>query len=494
MTIAERLHRLEQQMRPLEPDAAQRAEWQQQVAAHAESFAADIESLPAFYTTEHEGRKLSETPIGEHPRDMQEVLGLIRDNLEHVGLNAASAGHLGYIPGGGILPAAYGDYLAAVFNRYAGMYFGSPGAVRIENALIRWMCRLVGYPSTALGNLASGGSIANLTAITTARDSKGITTDKVRHAVIYLTEQVHHCVNKAIRIAGLGEAVLRYVPMDERFRMDADYLSQQLEQDRADGLIPFMIGASAGTTDTGSIDPLDRLADLSEQYNCWLHVDAAYGGFFLLTDDVPHPEGGTVDQAYRGIERSDSVAIDPHKGLFLPYGLGALLIKDVDALNASHYYKANYMQDVVAMPDEPSPADLSPELTKHFRGLRMWLPLQLLGVAPFKAALTEKLWLCRYFYQEIQQLGFEVGPEPELSVCIYRYVPEHGDTNAFNQALQRGVQRDGRVFISSTTIDGQVWLRLAVLSFRSHKRTLDLLLEVLREQVAVLQREVVGVE
>jgi glutamate/tyrosine decarboxylase-like PLP-dependent enzyme len=169
--------------------------------------------------------------------------------------------------------------------------------------------------------------------------------------------------------------------------------------------------------------------------------------------------------------------------LFLPYGLGAVLIRDVEAQLKSHYYRANYMQDTFSSDQEWSPADLSPELTRHWRGLRMWLPLQLFGIAPFKAALEEKIWLCRYFYEQIEKLGFEVGPYPDLSVCIYRFVPNEGDANAFNAALVERVQRDGRVFVSSTTINGVYWIRLAVLCFRTHWKQIEILLGILRDGV-----------
>ena len=183
--------------------------------------------------------------------------------------------------------------------------------------------------------------------------------------------------------------------------------------------------------------PLDDIAEIALANDMWFHVDAAYGGFFLLVDELK--------DKFKGIEKADSVAIDPHKGLFLSYGLGAVLIKDLQAQYDSHYYQANYMQDAAKMTEEYSPADLSPELTKHFRGLRMWLSLELLGLQPFRAGLSEKHILAHYFYHKIQELGFEVGPEPELSVVIYRYIPKSGDVNAFNDNLVKAVREDGRV-------------------------------------------------
>ena len=263
--------------------------------------------------------------------------------------------------------------------------------------------------------------------------------------------------------------------------MRADALETQIEEDKKNRLNPFLLIASAGTTDTGSIDPLDRLAVLSRKHKLWYHIDAAYGGFFVLTKDGK--------RRLSGIEKSDSVAIDPHKGLFLPYGIGMILVKNQKQLNATHFYQANYMQDTLSATEEPSPADLSPELTKHFRGLRMWLPLKLHGVKPFIYCLEEKLLLTRYFYQEIKKLGFETGPEPELSVVTYRYIPSRGDANSFNKKLIEAVQRDGRVFISSTLLHGDFTLRFACLSFRTHLTTVDLLLKVIQKEVKRLIRD-----
>jgi glutamate/tyrosine decarboxylase-like PLP-dependent enzyme len=210
-------------------------------------------------------------------------------------------------------------------------------------------------------------------------------------------------------------------------------------------------------------------------------VDAAYGGFFLLT------EHGR--RALQGIERSDSVVLDPHKSLFLPWGAGIVVVRDAKPLAAAHSYAGAYMQDALREPSEVSPADVSLELTKHFRALRMWLPLVLLGTKPFEAALEEKLLLARYFHQEIQGLGFEAGPSPDLSIVTYRWAPPGISlerANQINQALVDGVRRDGRVFLSSTLLDGRFVLRLVALGFRTHRRTIDLALRVLREQVAAL--------
>lgn len=462
---------LEESSRLLEPGAELRREVRNEVLAYSEDFLDRVNDTNAFNRTADGGAGLLVSPIGESGIGIDQAIALLREHVDHPGLNPASGGHLGYIPGGGIYYSALGDYLADVFNHYAGVFFAGPGAVRMENMLIGWMTGLVAYPSHAVGNLTSGGSIANLIAIVTARDAKKITASQIERSVIYLSEQAHHSVNKAIRIAGLGECVIRHLPLDEKYRIVAAELSRQVSDDRAAGLNPFLVVASAGTTDVGAIDPLTEIGEIAFAQRLWYHIDAAYGGFFVLTE-----EG---QEKLRGIELSDSVVIDPHKGLFLPYGLGVVLVKDAAALGTAHYYQANYMQDAVSSDEEPSPADLSPELTKHFRGLRLWLPLKLHGVAPFRACLEEKLLLAKYFYDEIRKLGFECDLEPELSVVVYRFVPESGDANEFNKRLLEAVVADGRVFISSTILNEKFTLRFACLSFRTHLETVDMLISVL---------------
>jgi glutamate/tyrosine decarboxylase-like PLP-dependent enzyme len=473
--MQERLRQLEAAARGLEPSPEARSDAQRTLLEYADGFLNRIESLNAYESRAGTGEGLLDSPISEDGIEIDVAVELIRTNVDTPGLNPASGGHLGYIPGGGIYYSALGDYLADVFNRYAGIFYASPGAVRMENMLIRWMCDLVGYPAGAAGNLTTSGSLANLIAIVVARDAKNIRAADIPRSVIYLSKQTHHSVDKAIRVAGLGECIVRHIELDEEFRMVAHDLATQIASDKAAGLDPFLVVASAGTTDVGAIDALPEIGAIAKENGLWYHIDAAYGGFFILTDEGK--------QKLRGLELSDSLIIDPHKGLFLPYGLGVVLVKNADDLKRSYCFDANYMQDAFQALDELSPAELSPELTKHFRGLRLWLPLKLHGLAPFRACLEEKLLLAKYFYAEVQKIGFESDLEPELSVVTYRYVPETGDADEFNRQVLKRVIDDGRIFISSTVLNGKFTLRFACLSFRTHLKTVDTLLEILRGAV-----------
>ena len=466
--------------RGLEPGTEARAALVEKIVSYADRFLDSIYEVPAYVTTEDKGIGIYDSPISETPLNIDAALDLLRHNIDRPGLNPASGGHLGYIPGGGIYHSALGDYLADVTNRFAGLFFAGPGAVRMENLLIDWMAQIAGYPRTAGGNLTSGGSIANLSGIVAARDAFGLKSKDVERSAIYLTAQAHHSIDKAIRVAGLKDCTLRYVPMDQNHRMNAPLLKQLIIDDRKKGLLPWLIVASAGTTDTGAVDPLDAISEIARAHGLWLHVDGAYGAFFVLCD-----EGRKI---LKGMENSDSLVIDPHKGLFLPYGTGAVLVRDKKKLYDAFWYQARYLQDALRSNDELSPADLSPELTKHFRGLRLWLPLKLLGLAPFRAALQEKLLLARYFHRTMQQVeGFEVGSYPDLSVVTFRYLPDRGDPNEFNERLIKEVQHDGRVFLSSTMLNGKFILRVAILCFRTHRQTIDLTIEILREKAKLIQ-------
>lgn len=472
------IRRLERMSRALDPGATQRKQLRSKIVASSERFLRTAHTRRAFVETADQAAQLLASPISPNGIPIEKVMDILEMEVIKPGASPGSSGHLAYIPGGGLYHSALGDFLAAVTNKYSGIFFTGPGPVRMENMLIRWAADLVGYPATAGGNIASGGSIATLTAIATARDAHELKGRDYASTVVYLTTQTHHCVDKAMRIAGLGEVQLRYIEMDSGFRMKPDALESAIQADKEAGLKPWLVIGAAGTTDTGAVDPLEALGVIAKRQGCWFHVDAAYGGFFLLTD--------YGKKILKGIELSDSVILDPHKSLFLPYGAGMLIVRDVRFLLATHSYTANYMQDALRDPTEISPADTSPELTKHFRALRMWLPLILLGTKPFRAALDEKLLLARYFCEQIRKRGFEVGGEPDLSIVTYRWAPpgiSPEGVNAINQAISDGVRSDGRVFLSSTNIDGRFTLRMVALSFRTHLRTIDLALRMLDEQV-----------
>ena len=477
----ERLRALEQAARQLDPGPAERLRLREAASAFTENLLTTLDRQPAFRPGFGAPGGALAQPFEEEAAAVDDVFAALGAEVVAPGINVASPGSFGYIPGGGLYPSALGDFIADVSNRYSGVFYAAPGAVRLEMQLVNWLAGLIGYPAeTAGGDLTSGGSIANLSAIVAAREAHGLRAGDLPRRVVYLSEQCHHSMHKALRIAGLEECVRRTIAVDDRWRMQADALAAQIEADRGEGLLPWFVVATGGTTDAGAVDPLADIADIAAAEGLWLHVDAAYGGAFLLCEDGR--------RALAGIERSDSAVIDPHKGLFLPFGSGAILLRERERLAAANRYHANYMQDAFRPDVELSPADLSPELSRPFRGLRLWLPLKLFGLGPFRAALEEKLLLARYFHRRLDELpDWETGPPPDLSVVTYRYRPKRGDADEFNRRLLTAVQEDGRVFISSTLLNGRFTLRLAVLHFRTHLAEVDTALDVLQHYARKLQ-------
>jgi aromatic-L-amino-acid/L-tryptophan decarboxylase len=473
------LQQLETISKQLEPGTGQRSLISERTNNYAENFLSDLEEMPGY--TKGNLDKLESLSFDEDAKSIDSLLDILKTEVDSCGINAASGRHMGYIPGGGLWSSSVADMLAAVTNRYAGIAFSGPGSVKIEDQVIKWLLSVVNYPQNeAYGNLTSGGSTANLIAVKAARDHHYINSSNVKTAVIYFTQQTHHCLHKALHTTGLHEAILRYVPMNDKFQMDTEALKEQMTSDKWDGLKPFLVVGTAGTTDTGAIDDMATIADTCKEFNAWFHVDAAYGGFFMLLDEMK--------EKLKGIERSDSVVLDPHKTLFIPYGSGAVLLRDKNILLSSNSYKASYMKDSFHVEDI-NPADTGIELSRHNRALRIWLPLHLHGVKPFRAALKEKILLTQYFNKSIQELGFETACEPELSITVFRWPGD--EDNSINQKLIERIHEDGRVFLSSTIIKGKLWIRCALVSHRTHLREVDIALQMIKENMQTLELKAV---
>ncbi|MEO7178892.1 MAG: aminotransferase class V-fold PLP-dependent enzyme [Allosphingosinicella sp.] len=472
------LLRLQKESAPLEPDAGARMAIAAAAFAHAQHFLEDLSDGPTYRGWSEAPAQPLDPEFADEGRPLEETLAYLDRCVDRPGIATASGRFMGYVPGGGLFHSAIGDFLAAASNKYAGFAPAAPGAVRLENATTAWLARVIGFPDTAAGTLTSGGSLANLTAIVAAREAR----DEEGGGAIYLTRFAHHCIDKALRIAGRARAPRRIIATDERHRMRPDALAEALRRDLGDGVRPWLVVASAGTVDTGAVDPLGDIADLCERHGAWFHVDGAYGGLFMLCE-----EGRA---ALGGIERADTVALDPHKTLFLPYGTGAVLARDGKTLLDAFSASADYIRPFAETEVGPSPGDLSPELTRHFRALRLWLPLQLAGVGAFRSAQSEKIALARYFHERLSAMpGWETGPAPDLSIVAFRYRPEGGEADGFNRRLLQRIQEEGRVFLSGIRIDGADWLRCAILSFRTHLEHVDETLEVLARLAAAVEAE-----
>lgn len=463
-SIIEELKKLNKISSQLDISQEERASLLNQTAEYTNNFISTLHTIKGY-----QEKIVGNLSINNKPASLKDLLTLYQHEVAESGINAASPKHLGYIPGGGVYTAALADFIAAITNPFAGAYFAAPGAATIENEVVDWLKKVFSFPESAVGCLSSGGSVSTLIAFTAARDKFKIKNEVIPKSVVYLSEQVHHSTQKALRIIGLEDVIVRYIPLDDWHKIKPDALNALVEKDKAEGLNPFLIVATAGTTDTGTIDPLNDIATIAAQQKLWFHVDAAYGGFFILT---------SKKNLFKGIERADSIIVDPHKGLFLPYGVGAVLVKDSNAVLHSHYYTANYMQDGQNEELLNSPANLSPELTRHFRGLRVWLPLKYHGIEPFIACLEEKLLLVQYFRMKLAARGFCLGPEPDLSVSYFWY-PFANDADEKNKLLMEEIHKDGSVFLSSSIINNRFVIRIAILAFRTKKETIDEAVEMI---------------
>jgi aromatic-L-amino-acid/L-tryptophan decarboxylase len=410
---------------------------------------------------------------GHEPADIDDTLARIREVLA-TGVDNAAPGELAYIPGSGLLTSALGDLIASVANRYTGLSGFSPAAVALELGVLRWLTELFGMPARAQGLLLSGGSAANLTALVTAREIHA--PEQAHLATVYVGAHAHASVRKAARIAGLTSDHIRVCASTDGLRLDPTAVEVAIKQDLADGLRPVAIVGAAGTTNTGTIDPLDDLADVAAEHGVWFHADAAYGGFFVLT------ERGRERMA--GIERADSITLDPHKSLFLPFGTGALLVAERDHLALAYAEDADYLrdrsQDLDALPDFSS---ITTELTREWRGLRLWLPLQLHGEDAFRSALDDKLDLADEVWRSLDaDPNLEVLAQPDLSIVTFRV---RGDDAAQDELL-RIVHQHGHVRLSTTVIEGRVVIRLVVLSHRTTRDTVELAIRLVREAAAAV--------
>ena len=459
---------------PLEPDRRAMDDMGRRALALIADFVGGLPDAPAGNVHDI-GPRLPEylLPPGEGPGDLGDLLDRFGEAAA-VAVETAGPRYMAYVGGGGLYTSALAEMVARAFNRYTTLSSFAPALVALEESVLRWLCRQFGLPGTAGGVTTTGGSLATLVAVVAARhDRLG---DDFAAGTLYVTAHTHRCVAKAARLAGLPPAAVRTVPTTPDLRMDPEAAAEMISRDRARGLRPFLLVASAGTTSTGAVDPIEELAQLAQSERLWNHVDAAYGGFFQLT------ERGRA--RFAGIEHADSVVLDPHKGLFLPHGTGILLVRNPAAVGAAHAVDGAYLQDLDADRPLPDYAELGPELTRDYRGLRIWLPLHLHGVGAFRQALDEKLDLAAWAYRELgADPALELPWEPDLSIVPFRL---RGDDSADgdNQRLLERIHATRRLYLSSTRIDGRQLLRLCIISHRTHRPDVEDAVGIIRAAVA----------
>ena len=403
-----------------------------------------------------------QAPVPEDGQQLESLLSPLFEEWIPRSFGTVSPGYLAFIPGGGIYPAALADFISNTTNRFTGLWQAAPALVQLEANALDWIREWMQFPPSARGLFTTGGAMAMFNAIACAREQR-LGTD-IRSGTLYISTQAHHSIAKAARLAGIAHDRVRAIPVDGHFRINLEALQQAIDDDRSRGLVPFMVFSAAGTTNTGAVDPLDAVADLCAREGLWHHVDGAYGAFFHI---VPQ-----LRPLLAGLPRADSLTLDPHKGLFLPYGTGALLVRDGEALRGLHSSHAGYLPD--QQNEFYDPTQYGPELSRGFPGLRVWLTLKLFGAARYRAALAEKRALALWAADEMAKIpGIVIDAPPQLSLFAFHLespalASQDGQNNA-TRALMERVNARGRVMITGAQVGDRYLGRVCVLSFRTRK-------------------------
>jgi glutamate/tyrosine decarboxylase-like PLP-dependent enzyme len=430
--------------------------------------------------TEH----LLREPPPEGPVDFHHALREFRLKVLPYSLRTNHPRFLGFVPSSPSFPAVLGDWLCAASNCFAGLWLEGAAPAQVEVLVLDWFKGWLGYPPEAGGLLTGGGSEANLTALVAARDR--LPFDDRRRAVLYVSEQRHRSIDRAARVMGLHPDQLRPVPMDESFRLPPGALTEAVRADRAAGRLPWLVVANAGSTSTGTVDPLRPLAEMCRAEGLWLHVDAAYGGPAVLTE-----EGRS---ALDGIGEADSIVLDPHKWLAQPYAVGCLLVRDGRVLPAAFAMRPDYLQDtIVDDDDQVNFADHGLALTRRFRALSIWLSLKVLGVGWHRALVERCLRLADYAQMTLAAGPFEVLSPRQLSTLAFRYVPPgrhlaDADLDRLNLAILEELRAGGRAFLSSTRLGGRVAVRMCFINWRTTATHVDEVVGLLTETGERLSR------
>ena len=418
-------------------------------------------------------------PAPEAGSELDPLLDQLFNELIPRSFTAPGPGYLAYIPGGGVYPAALADFIADTTNRYTGVWIAAPALVQLEANALEWLREWMGFPAGTAGLFTTGGSMAAFNAVVCARER--LLGAGIRSGTLYTSSQAHHCIEKAAKLAGIAADRIRSIPVDADYRMDVAALSAAIAHDRAQGLRPFFVNSSAGTTNTGAVDDLEAVADLCARERLWHHVDGAYGAFFHMCPELR--------PLLRGLSRADSLTLDPHKGMFLPYGTGALLVRDGSALRSVHSTTAGYLPQ--NQDEFYDPAQYGPELSRGFPGLRVWLSIKMFGAARYRAAVAEKRSLAVWAAGRVAEIpGVVMDALPQLSLFAFHLEgPGLGTQAARNAATHELVQRvtaRGKVMLTGCTLDGRYLARVCVLSFRTRRAEMETCVQHLAEEAAAI--------
>jgi glutamate/tyrosine decarboxylase-like PLP-dependent enzyme len=387
----------------------------------------------------------------------------LRDHVFPYHAREPHPGFMAYVPSCPTFPSLLGDWIATGFNFYAGVWPVAAGPNQIEMVVLDWIRTWTGMPAEATGILTTGGSAANMTAMVAARHAAVEKGSDQSRLVVYTTAQAHSSVVRAAWIAGFSRDRVHTVDMDDQFRMNPAALAEMVNRDRANNLVPCMVAASAGTTNTGAVDPMHALADFCEAESLWLHVDAAYAGFAVLT-----AEGREL---LSGMERADSLTLDPHKWLFVPFECGCLMVRNQAALTSAFRIWPEYLKDVEPGEEEVNFADRGEQLTRYSRALKIWVSVSYFGTDAIAAEIQLAMNRARLLESLVNESpDFEVLSPAQFGILCFRARPagiDESKLDGLNERINNKVVTEGRFLISSTRLRGSFSLRMCTLGFRT---------------------------
>lgn len=449
--------------------------------------------------TIHQMKELMQEPLPQNEQNPHDILDECQKKIIANAVRIGNPRMLGWVLASGTVIGAFADGIAGAINQNVAVS-GATASTAIEMLAINWIKEMLGYDSKAAGILVSGGSVANLTALAVARNMKAKANvrshgmEPNNNMVLYVSEEVHMCIPKAAHILGIGTNNIRNVKTDENYSMDVNDLEPKIIEDKRNNKHPFAVVATAGTVNTGAIDPLDSIADICHTYNLWFHIDAAYGGFATLSP--------TIKPLLKGIIRADSVALDPHKWLFIPFEAGCVLVKNPSNMIQTFASNANYIHtdnDKIPNSEDIDFSDYGLQLSRNFRALKIWMSIKQYGVKKYGRLIDQNVQLTQYFAALIEESrNLELVTPASLSVVCFRYFPEdlkekyqNSDKfqkekiltylNTLNKSIAKAMRIDGRALLSSTVLGNIFVLRACIVNYRTTKQDIEEIIKIIHE-------------
>jgi aromatic-L-amino-acid/L-tryptophan decarboxylase len=490
----------------LDPSPEQIRSWANAAVELMAEYLGTIRNRPVYpQTSSRQIRERLDSSLPEKPVNFDELLHIFRDTLIALSRHNGHPRMFGYVQAPGTAIAAFADLLASTLNANVTAWRSAPAAVEIERLTIEWIKQIIGFNRNAAGLFVSGGSMANMAALAAARRAKAPPEIQNKGAQscsrplrIYASEETHHSVAKAAALLGIGRDNVRLIRVDERYKVNLDALVAAIEEDRIAGHLPICVVANAGTVATGAFDPLPQISDIAQRFNLWLHVDGAYGGFAALAP--------SAHALFASIEEADSLALDPHKWLYLPVDCGCILYRDPEMARATFAHEAEYTRVIGQEADEAFAFwDYGPELSRRFRALKVWMLLKGIGLRALSEAIEKDLACARHFEKQVQNSeDFEMLAPVELSIFCFRHLParlkrtlaaaspsEREKTeeqlDAHNERLLLALQRDGSSYLSNARLRGRFSLRGCVMNYRTTRHDMEILLDDLRRVATRLE-------